>query len=189
MASESFLDEIRVASPCSASWEAMDGDERVRFCAQCRKNVYNLSGMRRGEAETLVGEHEGRLCVRYYLRRDGTVLTEDCPAGLRAARRWAHARMTATAAFLGGLLALCLQQTPLGRLASLLAPLTPRHGPTQVMGFMGAVPPLPPPPPSPAFPQPPPPPRMGEISFLRDPPIVLGRVAPRMRELPGPPER
>lgn len=32
------LDGLRVASPCSASWYRMTGDDRVRFCDQCRKN-------------------------------------------------------------------------------------------------------------------------------------------------------
>src|SRR5579864_2028571 len=32
-----MLDGISVASPCDASWEAMKGDERVRFCGACEK--------------------------------------------------------------------------------------------------------------------------------------------------------
>lgn len=35
----------------------------------------------------LIGTREGRLCVRFYRRRDGTVVTADCWARLRAARR------------------------------------------------------------------------------------------------------
>src|SRR5258706_11446069 len=58
------LDNIRVASPCTAPWDNMVGDDRVRHCARCDKNVYNLSGMTRDEAEMLVaGKHA--LCVRY----------------------------------------------------------------------------------------------------------------------------
>lgn len=75
--------EIRVASPCSASWDAMDGDDRARFCVHCTKNVYDLSAMSRAEAEALVRGKEGRLCVRFYRRADGTVLTDNCPVGLR----------------------------------------------------------------------------------------------------------
>jgi hypothetical protein len=101
-----LLDNIRVASPCSASWEAMRGDERVRFCGACQKSVYNLSGMTRAEAERLVRETEGRLCVRFYRRRDGTVLTSDCPVGRGRARRWLAMHIGGLAALLGGLLAL-----------------------------------------------------------------------------------
>jgi hypothetical protein len=81
------LDLIQVASPCPASWDAMQGDERVRHCDQCRLNVYNLSEMTRTEAERLLAEREGRTCVRFFRRHDGTVLTRDCPVGLRAMRQ------------------------------------------------------------------------------------------------------
>jgi hypothetical protein len=62
----------------------MYGDERVRFCSQCNLNVYNLSSMTLDEAEVLLLRTEGRLCVRYFVRKDGTVLTKDCPIGLQA---------------------------------------------------------------------------------------------------------
>jgi hypothetical protein len=81
------LDNISVAAPCSAEWAKMSGDERVRHCALCRKNVYNLSEMSRTEAEALIREKEGSLCVRFYQRADGTILTTNCPVGLRAIQR------------------------------------------------------------------------------------------------------
>jgi hypothetical protein len=59
----------------------MDGDHCVRFCRECNRNVYNLSAMTDREARRVVAEREGRLCVRFYQRRDGTVLTSDCPVG------------------------------------------------------------------------------------------------------------
>jgi hypothetical protein len=43
--------------------------------------------MRRDEAEALVQSVEGRMCVRFYRRADGTLLTDDCPVGLQAVRR------------------------------------------------------------------------------------------------------
>ena len=78
---ETPLENVRIASPCSADWNEMYGDERMRFCGQCRLNVYNLSGMTRYDAEHLLRLSEGRLCVRYYQRPDGTILTKDCPVG------------------------------------------------------------------------------------------------------------
>lgn len=64
------------------------GDDRVRFCHECNLNVYNISGMTRKQAESLIESAQGqRLCVRLYRREDGTVITEDCPVGLRALRR------------------------------------------------------------------------------------------------------
>jgi hypothetical protein len=57
-AEKDLLGEIRVASPCTASWDEMEGSEQVRFCRHCRKNVYDLSGMSRREATALVRETE-----------------------------------------------------------------------------------------------------------------------------------
>ena len=81
------INSLRVASPCHVGWEAMSGDERVRHCASCRLNVYNISAMTTAEAEDLILTREGRLCIRLYKRADGTVLTNDCPVGLRAYRK------------------------------------------------------------------------------------------------------
>lgn len=102
------LDQIRVAAPCSADWDKMTGDDRVRFCGLCKKNVYNLSNMSRDEAVTLLQEKEGSVCTRFYRRPDGTVLTDNCPVGLRVIRnrvRWAtvaaSAALIAVGAFVG----------------------------------------------------------------------------------------
>ena len=81
------LDNVKIASPCNADWDQMAGSERARFCGQCNLNVFNLSSMTKDEAELLIGQTEGRLCVRYFQRADGSVLTKDCPVGLRAFRR------------------------------------------------------------------------------------------------------
>ncbi len=110
-----FLESLKVASPCSVPWEGMKGDARVRRCAGCRKNVYNLSAMTRPEAEDLVRGTEGRLCVRFFRRADGTVLTADCPVGLRAVRRRMARIGGALAAMLLGLFAAgCGRSTPRG---------------------------------------------------------------------------
>src|SRR6186713_726405 len=104
------LDNIRIASPCSANWEEMFGDERKRFCGECKLNVYNLSDMTRRDAENLLIASEGRLCVRYYRRADGTVLTRDCPVGWQAVKRRASRIATAVSAsvlgFVSGMFAI-----------------------------------------------------------------------------------
>ena len=84
---ESPLESLRVASPCAANWDAMQGDERKRYCGECKLNVYNLSGMTRYDAEHLLRMSEGRLCVRYFQRPDGTILTKDCPVGWALVKR------------------------------------------------------------------------------------------------------
>jgi hypothetical protein len=80
-----MLPQINVASPCTADWERMTGDNRVRHCAQCNLNVYNFSEMSSGEIAQLLAASRGqRLCGRLYRRPDGTLLTSDCPVGLRS---------------------------------------------------------------------------------------------------------
>src|SRR5687767_86991 len=81
------IQNIRVASPCSVSWETMTGDARVRHCDSCRLNIYNTAEMTGSEIETLVQNREGRLCIRLYRRADGTLLTKDCPVGVRAIQK------------------------------------------------------------------------------------------------------
>src|SRR5258706_3758277 len=82
------VDELRIASPgTSAQWSDLKGDDRARLCTTCDKNVYNLSLMTLDEANDLIREKEGKLCIELYRRFDGTVLTADCPVGLRAIRR------------------------------------------------------------------------------------------------------
>ena len=81
------LGVVKVASPCKRDWEKMTGDARVRFCADCQSNVYNLSELTTDEAHQLIREKEGKLCVRFFTRDDGTVLTRDCPVGVRVKRK------------------------------------------------------------------------------------------------------
>ena len=75
------LENLKIASPCSQDWNAMIGNDRQRFCGACEMNVYNLSGMTREDAESMPATLEGRLCVRFYRRADGSVMTKDCPVG------------------------------------------------------------------------------------------------------------
>jgi hypothetical protein len=65
----------------------MAGDEQVRHCTLCNLNVYNFAEMTADEVCNLILRTEGRVCARLYRRADGTVLTRDCPTGLRAVRQ------------------------------------------------------------------------------------------------------
>lgn len=105
------LDNVHVAAPCRAGWENMAGTERVRFCSECSLNVYNLSAMTKQEAERLIVEAEGRLCVRFYRRADGTMLTKNCPVGLRALKRRLSRVAAATASAILSLFAGILAAT------------------------------------------------------------------------------
>ncbi len=133
---DSPLNNVKIASPCSANWDEMFGNERRRFCGECKLNVYNLSEMTRFDAENLLAASEGRICVRYFQRRDGTILTADCPVG------WARVkqRMSAAAAavfsmiiaFLGSVAAVSLVRVSLEPIRQILVSFVP--GPTNVMG-------------------------------------------------------
>ena len=189
------LDDIRVASPCHAAWDEMspvtasDG-ERARFCGDCEKNVYDLSAMTRVDAMALIERHEGRCCVRFYQRPDGTVLTEDCPVGLRAALKRAERRalggiaagIGAAAAFVAFVIgganpvsrklveikqALVIPEAPtppmMGEMPAPDVQMMGDIAPVEVMG--GIAPPAPPPPRE----------IMGKIAA---PPHRMGRMAP-----------
>lgn len=135
---DSPLNDIKIASPCPANWDDMYGGGRKRFCGECKLNVYNLSGMTSEEAERLVTNAEGRLCVRFFQRADGSVITADCPVGW--ARIKQRTRVYATAAFslvmalLTGVFFATLFSKPKVRIGTLAGLATPTP-----MPLMGAV--------------------------------------------------
>ena len=94
------LNNIKIASPCSADWNEMIGNERKCYCGDCKLNVYNLSEMTKAQAENLIIESEGNLCVRFYRRADGTVLTKNCPVGWQKIKNRAKIYATAAASVL-----------------------------------------------------------------------------------------
>jgi len=65
MSKKSFIDSVEVKSPCTEDWEKMHGNDRVRFCDHCAKDVKNLSAVTRKEAMRLVRASGGNLCIRY----------------------------------------------------------------------------------------------------------------------------
>jgi len=91
---EDLLGRVRIASPCVADWEKMTGDDRIRHCPQCNLSVYNLSGMTAREAAHLIYSRQGRLCVRFYRRTNGTMLTQDS-SPMRRGSRLAAAALSA----------------------------------------------------------------------------------------------
>lgn len=149
------LDHVKVAAPCPADWDQMMGSERVRFCGQCSLNVYNLSSMTKAQAEHLIASTEGRLCVRFYRRRDGSIITKDCPVGLRAIGRRASYLAKAVVSLVLGLFAgLGVHQA-----FTSLAPFEPRY----TTGIMVQENPL----------------VQGEMA-IPDPPVLMGTVIGRM---------
>jgi hypothetical protein len=114
-----LLDQVTIKTPCRESWDGMTGDDRVRFCARCSKDVYDLSAMTEDEAETFLATHldDENTCVRLYRRPDGRILTSECVQGARTR----HARKVAAGVAFGlcasfaGTLALANVHLPSGR--------------------------------------------------------------------------
>ncbi len=100
---DAWIHRLKVAAPCRERWDAMTGEDRVRHCGRCDKEVYFLSGMRRDEAAELLQQRPEGLCVRLRKRRDGTVVFGDCGPGkaARARNRVVAAGAVAAAAVLG----------------------------------------------------------------------------------------
>jgi hypothetical protein len=108
-----LLNGLTIAAPCRVSWDEMKGDERVRHCDHCECFVHNLSEMSSARAAELVREKEGRFCVRFSRRTDGSMITADGPRGLRwKIGNWLRTRKAWPAAFLAFLfLPACTHQT------------------------------------------------------------------------------
>lgn len=83
------LNKIRIASPCTMSWAEMKGDDRVRHCGACQLNVYNVAGLSSAETVELLTRNASgeRVCMRLSRRSDGTLLTNDCPVGVKLLRK------------------------------------------------------------------------------------------------------
>jgi hypothetical protein len=161
------LNNLKVASPCSQDWEAMAGDNRRRYCGECRLNVYNLSGMSRDEAENLIQNAEGRLCVRFYQRADGSVLTENCPVGWALVKQRTKTYVTALASlvlsFFGALGLVSSVKLKDQQLMGTIAVATPKRTPTPK-----------------TTPTPDERPLMGEIAvpIKENKPALMGKIAP-----------
>ena len=116
------LEAIQIAKPCRADWNHMTGDQRARFCGSCHKNVYDISQMTRAQAQQLIAEKEGNVCVRLHRRPDGTVITSDCPVGIAATSRpvwWGVAAMFALIS--AGLAGCATQSETMGDIAPVAA--------------------------------------------------------------------
>jgi hypothetical protein len=105
------LNQVHTAAPCSVDWDEMPGDDKVRSCQACRLSVYNLSAMDVEEAAERIAQDDDRLCVRFYRRRDGTILTQDCPVGVESTKRKRRGAVLGTAAALAGVAGMVLMPT------------------------------------------------------------------------------
>ena len=59
-----------IQKPCPADWNAMQGDEKRRFCEHCQLHVHNLSAMTEREQFQMLKPDMERTCVRYEAEPD-----------------------------------------------------------------------------------------------------------------------
>jgi hypothetical protein len=71
------LEQISIPNPCPKRWDAMTGNDAVRFCDHCQKHVHNLSALTADEAQRLICQSAGALCVGYVPTAAGGVRTLD----------------------------------------------------------------------------------------------------------------
>ncbi len=102
--SQNMLDRVYTAAPCSMTWESMSGNDRVRTCHGCEHSVWNLSDMSTKEAESFLQKNGVSHCTIFYRRKDGTIMTDNCPVGLRGLRNQYRQYMHIAAGILGFLL-------------------------------------------------------------------------------------
>jgi hypothetical protein len=76
------LDNVEIAQSCSADWESMTGDDKIRFCVECQNDVYNFAEMTKREAESLLQITGGQICARIARDAEGTVITANPLVGL-----------------------------------------------------------------------------------------------------------
>ena len=123
-----------VAAPCPVKWEDMKGDEKRRLCAQCDCYVLKATQMTDEEVtEAITRAASGqRVCMQFYKRADGTILTKNCPVGVAAMRaragrfvRWA-AGAVAAVPVPGAGLALATSSTPAPSAEAATSPTDPR---------------------------------------------------------------
>ncbi len=105
------LDEVVIAAPCPVSWDSMLGDDRVRHCCGCAKNVYNIADMTKMEAEEFLAENGSSQCMRIFRRTDGTIMTDNCPRALRAIRN----KLSLCCRFVAGMTAAFFAFIPAGK--------------------------------------------------------------------------
>jgi hypothetical protein len=99
-----IINNLKIASPCPMMWSDMQRtpEEAIRFYGDYRKNVYDVSKMSARETALIVQKAEisgASTCMQLYQRADGTIITDDCPVGLRRIRDGFRKLRSAAATF------------------------------------------------------------------------------------------
>ncbi|HXM71041.1 MAG TPA: hypothetical protein VN970_07890, partial [Thermoanaerobaculia bacterium] len=91
------LNGLVIGFECSTSWEGMKADGPRRFCAECRRQVFDLERMTPEEICGHLQASRGKLCGRL-TRRDGRLAMAREMEPLESSRPWAPRRASTIAA-------------------------------------------------------------------------------------------
>ncbi len=118
------VERIVIQAPCQVGWDEMAGDDMIRFCGQCKKNVHNLSTLPDDRlAEVLAERKIKETCVIMSKDKDGRVKFDNCPVALRKVRD--HYKKVAVSLLLIAAWSLALSADAQGLVG---APVDPRYG-------------------------------------------------------------
>lgn len=87
MSARDLPTQLEIKTPCTASWDQMRGNDRVRFCEHCQHTVNDLTSLTPKRIRRLIAKSQGRLCLRYHRRPDGEPLSTQVPKKLHQIRK------------------------------------------------------------------------------------------------------
>lgn len=70
------LNRLQNTFTCPASWEAMSGNARKRYCTECKKHVYDFAQLNERQIAALLEASRGNLCARLTRNTDGSIQTQ-----------------------------------------------------------------------------------------------------------------
>lgn len=125
---------LAITRECPVSWTAAELERPINFCNQCQKNVYNLTVMTDKQVEAILrGEGSVRPCVIMKRRKDGSLVTDNCPVRLRSVRSKVRLAATTLIFLVAGL----LFGQSVDAQGLIGAPSDPRYGMSGEVGIVG----------------------------------------------------
>ena len=82
MPARDLLTQLEIKKPCSADWDQMTGNSRIRFCEHCQLSVNDLSSLTLKRVRRLIAKSKGQLCVRYHRDPAGNPILAQVPEKL-----------------------------------------------------------------------------------------------------------
>ena len=76
METKYLLENVSVETPCSADWNEMMGNEEVRHCHQCQRNIHNISEMPKRRALKVLNQKDEIVCISYFKDEKNKIITQ-----------------------------------------------------------------------------------------------------------------